>query len=65
VYNKFNCYYYYYFVPFQQLHNNDSEVDCRAVLTNIDRLQVVYASYNYVLDMWEKASCKRQYLHSY
>ncbi|XP_027845323.1 osteopetrosis-associated transmembrane protein 1-like [Aphis gossypii] len=42
----------------QKLHNNDSEVDCRAVLTNIDRLQVVYASYNYVLDMWEKASCK-------
>lgn len=42
----------------QKLHNNDSEVDCRAVLTNIDRLQVVYSSYNYVLDMWEKASCK-------
>lgn len=42
----------------QKLHKNDSEVDCLAVLTNIDRLQVVYASYNYVLDMWEKASCK-------
>lgn len=41
-----------------QLHVNDSEVDCRIFLTNIDRLQVVYASYNYVLDMWEKASCK-------
>lgn len=42
----------------EKLHQNDSEVDCRAVLTSIDRLQVVYASYNYVLDMWEKASCK-------
>ncbi|VVC43511.1 Osteopetrosis-associated transmembrane protein 1 precursor [Cinara cedri] len=42
----------------QKLHVNDSEVDCRIFLTNIDRLQVVYASYNYVLDMWEKASCK-------
>lgn len=42
-----------------QLKNNDSRVDCRAVLTNIDRLQVVYASYSYVLDMWDKASCER------
>jgi len=50
---------FFLFLFLLQLHNNDSEVDCRAVLTNIDRLQVVYASYNYVLDMWEKASCKR------
>ncbi|XP_050542886.1 osteopetrosis-associated transmembrane protein 1 [Daktulosphaira vitifoliae] len=41
----------------EKLHKNDSEIDCRAVLINIDRLRVVYASYKYVVHMWDKASC--------
>lgn len=50
------CIMFFFFIL--QLHVNDSEVDCQKFLTNIDQLQVIYASYNYVLDMWEKASCK-------
>lgn len=46
-----------YSIFFSQL-NSDTKEDCRALLTSIDRLQVVFASYNYVLDMWNKASCE-------
>lgn len=45
-----------------QLHNNDS-MKCQADLTNIDRLQIVDASYKYVINIWKQASCECLYIN--
>ncbi|XP_050422122.1 osteopetrosis-associated transmembrane protein 1 isoform X2 [Adelges cooleyi] len=57
-----NCVNEYYQVKqryenIQRLHHNDSKIDCPALLNNIDRLHVVLYSYDYVINMWKKASC--------